>query len=139
MSDVPGDLRYTSSHEWVRIEDDGTITVGISDHAQAALGELVYVEVPEVDAELSPGDSCAVVESVKAASDIYAPVEGVVTEANEALADEPQLVNEQPYDDGWIMKMQPSSLDDVNDLMDADEYEASLADEDDGPIDNEDD
>ncbi|MBT8143491.1 MAG: glycine cleavage system protein H, partial [Gammaproteobacteria bacterium] len=78
MSDVPGDLRYTSSHEWVRIEDDGTITVGISDHAQAALGELVYVEVPEVDAELSPGDSCAVVESVKAASDIYAPVEGVV-------------------------------------------------------------
>ena len=133
MSDVPGDLRYTSTHEWVRREEDGTITVGISDHAQAALGELVYVEVPEAGMEVAAGDGTAVVESVKAASDVYAPVDGVVIEGNAVLADEPELVNEQPYDDGWIMRMRAANIDDVDDLMDADEYETSLDDdEDDG-------
>lgn len=139
MSDIPGDLHYTKTHEWVRKEEDGTITVGITDHAQSALGELVYVEVPEPGSELSAGDGCAVVESVKAASDIYAPVDGTVTEANVTLSDEPELVNEQPYDDGWILRMQPQSIEDVDDLMDADEYEASLDDEDDNLRDDDDD
>ena len=131
MSEVPGDLRYTSTHEWVRREEDGSITVGISDHAQGALGELVYVEVPEAGFEAAAGDGCAVVESVKAASDVYAPVDGVVIEGNPRLADEPELVNGQPYDDGWIMRMEAANIDQVQDLMDADEYENSLDDEDD--------
>ncbi len=136
MSDVPGDLRYTNTHEWVRREDDGSITVGITDHAQGALGELVYVEVPEKGSELDAGSSCAVVESVKAASDVYAPVDGVVIEGNAKLADEPGLVNEQPYDDGWIMRMEAVSIDDVDDLMDADEYEATLEDDEDIELDD---
>lgn len=129
MGDIPGDLKYTSSHEWVRVEDDGTVTVGITDHAQAALGELVYVEVPEVGLEVSAGDACAVIESVKAASDIYAPVEGVVCEANEVLADQPELVNEQPYDDGWIMRLNEIKTSDLDELMDADAYQAQIEDE----------
>lgn len=131
MSEVPGDLRYTSTHEWVRREEDGSVTIGISDHAQAALGELVYVEVPEAGTEAAAGDGVAVVESVKAASDVYAPVDGVVIEGNPKLADEPELINEQPYDDGWIMRMEPANIDDIDDLMDADEYEAKLDDDED--------
>ncbi len=129
MSDTPGDLRYTKSHEWVRLEEDGSVTVGITDHAQGALGELVYVEVPEAG-EVGAGDACAVVESVKAASDVYAPVDGVIREANDALADQPELVNEQPYDDGWIWRMDVDSVEDLDALLDADGYEALLEDED---------
>lgn len=130
MSDTPGDLRYTKSHEWVRTEDDGSITVGITDHAQAALGDLVYVEVPEEGTEVGAGDACAVVESVKAASDVYAPVDGVVIEGNSALADEPELVNDQPYEDGWLWRMEAASSEDVEDLLDADAYEATLEEDD---------
>lgn len=129
MSDIPGDLMYTRSHEWVRLEDDGSITVGITDHAQASLGELVYVEVPEEGAELSAGDACAVVESVKAASDIYAPAEGVVAEVNEALADQPELINDLPYDDGWIMRLEDVKQEDLAQLLDADAYLAMLEEE----------
>lgn len=130
MSELPGDLTYTKEHEWLRQEEDGTVTVGITDHAQSALGDLVYVELPEVGQEVDAGGEMAVVESVKAASDVYAPVDGVVIEGNAKLADEPGLINEQPYDDGWIMRMEAANIDDVDDLMDADEYEASLDDED---------
>ena len=129
MSDTPGDLRYTKSHEWVRTEEDGSVTVGITDHAQAALGELVYVEVPEEGLEVGAGDACAVVESVKAASDVYAPVDGTIVEGNAALADQPELVNEQPYEDGWLFRMELVNASDIDDLMDADDYEASLEDE----------
>ncbi|MBT8136938.1 MAG: glycine cleavage system protein GcvH [Gammaproteobacteria bacterium] len=129
MSDIPGDLNYTESHEWIRKDESGGITVGITDHAQASLGELVFVEVPEVGSELSAGDACAVVESVKAASDVYSPVEGVVTEVNEALADQPELVNEQPYDNGWIMRLEQVNEDDLAKLLDAEAYQAAVEDE----------
>ncbi len=128
MSDVPGDLKYTKSHEWVREEEDGSVVVGITDHAQSALGDLVFVEVPESGAEVSAGDACAVVESVKAASDVYSPLSGEVTEANDALADSPELVNQDPYGDGWIMRIQPSSPSELDDLLDAEAYEATLED-----------
>lgn len=130
MSDTPGDLRYTKSHEWIRTEDDGSITVGITDHAQAALGDLVYVEVPEEGTEVGAGDACAVVESVKAASDVYAPVDGVVIEGNPALADQPELVNEQPYDDGWLWRMEAGNIEDLDGLLDAEAYETALDEED---------
>ena len=126
MSDIPGDLKYAQSHEWIRQDDDGGVTVGITDHAQASLGELVYVELPEIGSELSAGDACAVVESVKAASDVYSPVEGVVTEINEALADQPELVNEQPYDDGWIMRLDQVAAEGFAELLDVDAYQATL-------------
>lgn len=128
MSDTPADLRYTKSHEWVRDGGDGTVTMGITDHAQAALGDLVFVEVPETGRKLSAGDACAVVESVKAASDVYSPVNGEVVEANEGLADAPEKVNESPYADGWLVKIrldEPSGLDS---LMDAEAYAATLDD-----------
>ncbi len=128
MSEVPGDLKYTKSHEWVREEDDGTVVVGITDHAQSALGDLVFVEPPEVGTEVASGDACAVVESVKAASDVYSPVSGEVIEANEALADSPELVNQDPYGDGWIMRIQLSDASELADLMEADGYEATLED-----------
>ena len=128
MSDVPGDLKYTKSHEWVREEEDGSVVVGITDHAQSALGDLVFVEVPETGAEVSAGDACAVVESVKAASDVYSPLSGEVTEANDALADSPELVNQDPYGDGWIMRIRLSSPSELDDLLDAEAYEATLED-----------
>ncbi|MFK8016204.1 MAG: glycine cleavage system protein GcvH [Gammaproteobacteria bacterium] len=126
MSEIPEDLRFTSSHEWLKVTDDGTVLVGITDHAQDALGDLVYVEPPEEGNHYSAGDACAVVESVKAASDIYCPIAGVVAEANDALVDAPELINNQPYGDGWIMSIQPDNLDDVESLMDAEAYEDSL-------------
>ncbi|MDH3647930.1 MAG: glycine cleavage system protein GcvH [Gammaproteobacteria bacterium] len=129
MSDIPGDLKYTRSHEWVRLEEDGSVTIGITHHAQGSLGELVYVEVPDVGSELSPGEACAVVESVKAASDVYAPVEGVIVEVNDALADQPELINEQPYDDGWIMRFGEVNHDTLAELIDSDAYLASIEDE----------
>lgn len=126
MSEIPEDLRYTNSHEWLRVLEDGTVVVGITDHAQDALGDLVYVETPEEGNHYSAGDACAVVESVKAASDIYCPVSGVVEEVNEALIDSPELVNEQPYGDGWLMSLQPDNPEDIEALLDFEAYADSL-------------
>ena len=124
MSYLPDDLKYTKTHEWVRVEDDGTVTVGISDHAQELLGDLVFVELPEVGASLGAESECAVIESVKAASDIYCPMEGEVTEVNESLVDTPETINEDPYDAGWIFKLQPADASHAEELMDAEEYQA---------------
>jgi len=124
MMDIPGDLKFAPSHEWVRVEDDGTLTVGISDHAQEQLGDLVFVETPEIDNACDAEEGIAVVESVKAASDLYAPVAGKVIDANTALADSPELVNTDPYGEGWIFRMQPENVDDVETLMSPDDYEA---------------
>lgn len=129
MSEVPTDLRYTSSHEWVRLEEDGSVTVGISDHAQDALGDLVFVELPEIGIELAQGDACCVIESVKAASDIYMPISGEIADTNQALVDEPEIINSSPYDDGWIFKIAPADEEDIEQLMDAATYEAELEDE----------
>ena len=129
MSEIPTDLRYTTSHEWVRLEEDGTVTVGITDHAQEALGDLVFVEPPEVGTELSQGDACCVIESVKAASDIYMPINGEILDTNPALTDEPEIINSSPYDDGWIFKIKPADEDDIEQLMDASSYESECEDE----------
>lgn len=128
MSEIPQDLKYTASHEWVRTEADGSITVGITDHAQEALGDLVFVEAPDAGRVLAKSEACAVVESVKAASDVYAPVAGVVVEGNPALADEPELLNSAPYGDGWIFKLKPENAADLDALMNAEAYEQSLQD-----------
>lgn len=125
MSEVPSELKYTSSHEWLRTEDDGLITVGVSDHAQALLGDLVFVELPEVGTEFVAGDECCVVESVKAASDVYMPISGEIVEINESLADEPEIINSSPYDSGWLFKVKPSA-NELDDLMDADAYLAEI-------------
>jgi len=124
MSEVRADLFYRESHEWVRDEGDGTVTVGISDHAQAQLGDMVYVELPEAGTEFGQGDACAVVESVKAASDAYAPVSGEVVEVNAALEDEPELVNTDPYGDGWMFKVKLSDASELEGLLKAEAYEA---------------
>ncbi|MGB5347125.1 MAG: glycine cleavage system protein GcvH [Woeseia sp.] len=124
MTELPGDLLYTEEHEWLRQEEDGSVTIGITDHAQAALGDLVYVELPEVDQELASGAEMAVVESVKAASDVYAPVSGTVVAVNEALADDPEVINTDPYGDGWIVRVQPG--DERVDTMSPDEYQEFL-------------
>jgi len=129
MSEIPSDLKYTSSHEWVRIESDGSVTVGISDHAQDLLGDLVYVEAPEQGTELQAKEACAVVESVKAASDIYSPIDGEVLEGNETLADTPEIINNDPYGEGWLMRIQPAEDADMSSLMDAEAYEAHVASE----------
>jgi len=128
MSEIPQDLKYTASHEWVRTEADGSITVGITDHAQEALGDLVFVEAPDAGRVLAKSEACAVVESVKAASDVYAPVAGEVVEGNPALADEPELLNSAPYGDGWIFKLKPENAADLDALMNAEAYEQSLQD-----------
>jgi glycine cleavage system H protein len=125
MSELPGDLRYTRDHEWLRKEEDGSVTIGITDHAQSALGDLVYVELPEVGQEIDSGGEMAVVESVKAASDVYAPVSGTVLEVNTELEDEPEKLNADPYGDGWIVRMQPND-DDLGDTMDPDAYQEFL-------------
>lgn len=122
--DNPSDLKYTATHEWVRDNGDGTVTVGITAHAQDALGELVYVELPELGREVSAGDACVVVESTKAASDVYAPVDGVVVEANAALGNEPQTVNESPYERGWLFRMKVGSPAQVGSLLSAADYDA---------------
>ncbi len=124
MSELPGDLKYTKEHEWLRQEEDGSVTVGITDHAQTALGDLVYVELPEVGQEVESGGEMAVVESVKAASDVYAPIAGKVTEVNDALSDDPEKINADPYGDGWIVRLQPSG--DADDAMSPDDYQAFL-------------
>ena len=129
MSEIPSELRYTKSHEWVRLEDDGTVTVGISDHAQELLGDLVFVELPEVGTQYSAEDACCVIESVKAASDVYMPITGEVVDTNQSLVDEPEIINGSPYDDGWIFKIKPDDADDVEQLMDASTYESEIADD----------
>lgn len=126
MSDLPGDLMYTREHEWLRREDDGSVTVGITDHAQAALGDLVYVELPEVGQDVETGGDMAVVESVKAASDVYAPIAGEIIEVNEALADTPELVNQDAYGDGWLVRIKPAESNYADALLDADAYGATL-------------
>ena len=127
MSNVPQELRYTKSHEWVRREDDGSVTVGITDHAQELLGDLVFVEAPEVGTTYASGEDCAVVESVKAASDVYAPISGEVIASNEALADAPETINSDPFGDGWIFKIKPDDEAELDDLMDADAYAEQIA------------
>ena len=126
MSNLPEHLKYTKDHEWVRTEPDGTVTVGITDHAQELLGDLVFVELPEVGAGLSTGGECAVVESVKAASDVYSPLNGEVTEVNGALADTPETINQDPYGDGWIYRMRPADAGELDGLLDAAAYAAVL-------------
>lgn len=123
MSEFPGELRYAKSHEWARVEDDGTITVGISDHAQDALGDVVYVELPEMGADVVASGEAGVVESVKAASDVYAPVSGTIIAVNTALEDAPETVNESPYEDGWFFKLKPSDLGELENLMDMSTYQ----------------
>ena len=130
MSEIPGELKYSKSHEWVRINDDGTVTIGITEHAQELMGDMVYVELPENGASFNHGDDCAVVESVKAASDVYAPIGGEVVEINEALADAPETINSDPYGEGWIFRMTPADTGEMDDLMDANAYEELVASED---------
>jgi len=127
MSEIPLELKYTKSHEWVRNEDDGSVTIGITDHAQELLGDLVFVELPEAGTEMSAEDAACVVESVKAASDVYMPISGEVVAVNEALADAPETINDSPYDDGWLIRVKPSNPDELEDLMDSDSYDAVIA------------
>lgn len=124
MSELPGDLQYTNDHEWLRREDDGNVTIGITDHAQSSLGDLVYVELPEVGQDVDNGGDMAVVESVKAASDVYAPISGTVVAANEALSDDPEVINSDPYGDGWIVRLKPG--DDKGELLSPEAYQALL-------------
>ncbi|THB68247.1 MAG: glycine cleavage system protein GcvH [Gammaproteobacteria bacterium] len=125
--EAPQELRYTRDHAWVMLEDDGTLTVGLTYYAQTVMGEMVFVETPAIEAILSVGDPCGVVESVKDGIDIYAPVNGSVTDSNPNLKDEPDMVNSDPYGDGWIYKMEPEDEGDIEELLDADEYAAFLA------------
>ena len=128
MSEIPSELHYRESHEWVRDEGDGTVVVGISDHAQEALGDMVFVELPEPGMSYAQGDACAVVESVKAASDVYAPVSGEVIAANPALEDAPELVNSEPYGDGWLFRIKLSDASELDGLMSAEDYAAQAED-----------
>lgn len=130
MSHTPNELKYASSHEWARLEEDGTVTVGITDHAQAALGDVVFVELPEVGTVLAAGDDAGVVESVKAASDVYAPVAGEVIEINVLLEDNPEMVNTDPYNEGWFYKLQPADTEELEALLSAGDYQQQCEDED---------
>ena len=127
MSNVPSELRYLKSHEWARLEADGTITIGISDHAQQALGDLVFAEVPEAGRRVAAGEACAVVESVKAASDVYSPVSGEVVAGNSDLGGTPELINQDPYGAGWLMRIRPDDKTQFAAMLDAKSYEAALA------------
>ena len=126
MSNVPSELKYVASHEWLRLEDDGSITIGITDHAQEALGDIVYVELPDVGDTVAVDDEVGVVESVKAASDVYAPITGEVVAINEALEEDPEVINTDPYGDGWMYRIKPDNADDYEALLTADEYQAEL-------------
>ncbi|MGM8931015.1 glycine cleavage system protein GcvH [Salinicola sp. V024] len=131
MSEIPNNLLYTDSHEWVLDNGDGTVTVGITDHAQEALGDVVFVELPEAGRELDAGDEFGVIESVKAASDLYSPLAGEIVEVNEALEDSPETVNDSPYSDGWILKLQLADQGDLESLMSAEAYKELVAAEED--------
>jgi len=122
MANIPENLKYLESHEWAKIEDDGTVTVGISDHAQELLGDIVFVELPQVGSAIEKQADVAVVESVKAASDVYSPVSGEIIATNENLENAPETVNSSPYDDGWFFKIKPTNIDEVSDLLDAEAY-----------------
>jgi glycine cleavage system H protein len=122
MSEIPGDLKFMKSHEWARVEGDGKVTVGISDHAQGLLGDLVYVDLPTVGDSVEAGNACAVVESVKAASDVYSPVSGTITAVNTALADKPETINEDAYGEGWIFVVEIDEPDQLNELLEPDDY-----------------
>lgn len=129
MSDLPVELKYALSHEWARLDSDGTVVIGITDHAQAALGDVVYVELPEVGAEVDAGTEIAVIESVKAASDIYSPVTGEVSEVNLEMEEEPETVNHSPYVDGWLFRIKASNLDELDNMLDVDRYFMAIEDE----------
>ncbi|MDO6619777.1 MULTISPECIES: glycine cleavage system protein GcvH [unclassified Shewanella] len=129
MSNIPAELKYASSHEWIRKEEDGTYTVGITEHAQELLGDMVFVELPEVGDTVTAGEDCAVAESVKAASDIYAPISGEVIAVNEALEDSPELVNSEAFGEGWFFRVQPSDEAEVANLLDADGYQEVIDEE----------
>lgn len=129
MHDVPSELHYSKTHEWVSLKDDGTALIGITDHAQDALGDLVFIDLPELETEIKVGQEFGVIESVKAASDLYAPVSGEVVEVNEAVIEDPSLINKDPYGDGWILRIKVDDENDVRDLLDADAYGELLASE----------
>jgi glycine cleavage system H protein len=129
MSEIPSDLKYTGTHEWVEDEGDGVVRVGITDHAQGLLGDMVYVELPEIGRTLDADEECAVVESVKAASDVYSPLAGEIVEVNELLADSPDLVNKDPYGDGWLFRLQLAEDADLDTLMEAADYAEAIASE----------
>jgi len=129
MSNTLDDRKYATSHEWALLEDDGTVRVGITDHAQEALGDLVFVELPEVGQSVGKGDECSVVESVKAASDIYSPVSGEIIAVNDSLEDSPEAVNEAPYDDGWLFLIQPVDASELDEMLDADAYQKTIDEE----------
>ena len=122
MSDIPGDLKFLSSHEWARVESDGTITIGISDHAQDLLGDIVFVELPEIGQSVDAENDTAIVESVKAASDIYSPLSGEVIEVNSLLEDQPEIINSSPYENGWFYKLTPSDLGELDNLLSPEDY-----------------
>lgn len=122
MSDIPADLKFLSSHEWARVESDGTITIGISDHAQDLLGDIVFVELPEVGQSLDAESDAAIVESVKAASDVYSPLSGEVIEVNSLLEDQPEIINSSPYEDGWFYKLNPSDMGELDNLLSPEDY-----------------
>jgi glycine cleavage system H protein len=129
MKEIPGDLKFLRSHEWARVDDNGRVTVGISEHAQGQLGDLVYVELPNVGDHVDQGGSCAVVESVKAASDIYSPVAGTVVAVNSALSDRPETINEDAYGEGWIFTVEPEDLAQLDELLGPDDYAAMIEEE----------
>jgi glycine cleavage system H protein len=129
MSNIRKELKYLSSHEWARVEEDGSVTIGISDHAQEALGDVVYVDTPEIGSTVSIGEEAGVVESVKAASDIYSLVSGTVIAVNETLQDSPETVNASPYDDGWFFRVQPDDISELDEAMSAEDYRELLASE----------
>jgi len=130
MSNVPKDLKYTTSHEWVRNEGEGIYSVGITEHAQELLGDMVFIDLPEVGTEFAASDDCAVAESVKAASDIYAPIAGEIVAVNEELEAAPELVNSAPYTDGWLFRIKASDEQEVDGLLDAEAYEATIEEDD---------
>lgn len=126
MSEIPGDLKFLKTHEWARVEGDGKVTVGISDHAQGLLGDLVYVELPNVGDRVEAGNACAVVESVKAASDVYAPLTGKITAVNSALSDKPETINEDAYGEGWLFQLEIEDTEQLNELLEPDDYAEQL-------------
>lgn len=128
MSEIRAELKYLASHEWAQVESDGTVTVGISDHAQESLGDVVFVELPELESQVVSGEEAGVVESVKAASDIYSPVTGKVIAINDALEDAPETINSSPYDDGWLFKVKPDDVTELENALDADAYLQSIED-----------
>jgi len=129
MSEIPGELKFMKSHEWIRVEGDGKATIGISEHAQELLGDLVYVELPSVGDRLEAGNTCAVVESVKAASDVYAPITGTVTAVNSALIDAPEIINEDAYGEGWLFVVEIEDQDEINELLGPDDYAELIEDD----------